>query len=126
MKVRVFYQSDPDRPITDPLPEKPWSIIFRLYWGDICDPSKLTQLIFGESWFGPRFPSKVWRTYCKWPILPFIAWRFKSKGGYIGFKVYGVDSPQYKQWSVGIHPDDVFDGSLAMCLTFRPFATMKD
>jgi len=124
MKVTIHYQTDPDRGITDPLPEKKWSFIFRIYSGDICSP--VFGTFFGENWFKPPFPKYVWRTFCKYPILPFIAWRFKNKGGYIGFKCFGVDAPEYKNWTTGIKPEDVYDGSLALCLTIRPFATIEN
>jgi len=126
VKVIIHYRSDPERGLTDPLPEKKWSFVFRLYSGDICDPSKIAQLLYKESWFGPKFPSRVWRAFCKWPVLPFIAWRCNKHGGYIGFKLYGMDSSQYKEWPVGIKPEDVFDGSQALCLTFRPFAMIEE
>ena len=124
MKVTRHYCNDPERPLTDPLPEKEWSFYWRLYSGDICTP--VLGTFFGEHWFEPPFPKYVWRTFYKWPILPFISWRFKSKGGYLGFKCFGVDAPAYKEWTTGIKPEDVYKDSLALCLTCRPFATIKD
>lgn len=125
MKVICHYRTDPERGLTDPLPEKKYSFVFRLYSGDVCDPSPLHWLK-GENWFKPPFPSTVYRYFVKWPVLPFFAWRFGNKGGYLGFKLYGVDAPEYKQWTAGIRPEDVFEGSQALCLTFRPFATIND
>ena len=122
MKVIIHYRSDPERGLTDPLPEKKWSFVFRLYSGDICSP--VLGTFFGEKWFEPPFPKYVWRSFCKWPVLPFIAWRCNKHGGYIGFKLYGMDSPQYKEWPVGIKPEDVFDGSQALCLTISPYRTI--
>ena len=124
MKVIIHYQSDPERGLTDPLPEKKWSFVFRLYSGDICSP--VLGTFFGEKWFEPPFPKYVWRAFCKWPILPFIAWRCNKRGGYLGFKLYGVDSPAYKRWPVGIKPEDVYDGSQSLCVTFRPFAMIGE
>ena len=124
MKVFCHYRNDHERPLTDPLPEKKWSFVLRIYSGDICNP--LLGTFFGEKWFEPPFPKYVWRAFCKWPVLPFIAWRCDKLGGYIGFKLYGVDSPAYKRWPVGIKPEDVYDGSQALCLTCRPFAMIEE
>ena len=124
MKVTCHYRNDPERSLTDPLPEKQWSFYWRLYSGDICTP--VLGTFFGEKWFVPPYPKYVWRAVCSFPILPFISWRFLNKGGYLGFKCFGVDTPAYKEWTTGIAPSDVYDGSQALCLTCRPFATIKD
>lgn len=124
MRVTCHYRNDPERGLTDPLPELGGRcFIFRLYSGDICDPVQ----IGGSNWFNPPYPSRVWRCFCKWPVLPFFAWRlpFTRRAGYFGFKLYGVDSPAYKEWGVGIKPDDVFDGSQALCTSIRPFAKLE-
>lgn len=113
------YSSDPARSLMDPLLENRWSIFFELRGGDVCDP-------LNGNWFSAPYPTRVWRWFCKRPVLPFLAWRLGKKGGYIGFKAYGVDSPEYRNWPAGILPEDVFDGSQALCLSFRPFATIKD
>lgn len=115
MKVTCHYRTDTERPLTDPLPEKKWSFVFRLYSGDICDP-------FDGNWFTPPYPKRIWRAHCKWPVLPFIAWRLGKRGGYIGFKLYGADAPAYLNW---MKPEDVREGSQAVCLSFRPFADIS-
>ena len=123
MKVICHYRNDPERSMTDPLPELGGRrFIFRLYSGDICDPVQVN----GGNWFSPPYPSRVWRAFCSLPILPFIAWKwpFLNRAGYIGFKLYGVDAPAYKNWPVGIKPEDVFEGSQALCTSCRPFANI--
>lgn len=129
MEVICHKRNDPERGLTDPVPElNGRKFIYRIYSGDICDPVGA-----GNNWFKEPFPTRVWRTYCKYPILPFIAWVWpawmskifpglKDRVGYMGFKLYGVDSPEYKKWPVGIKPEDVYDGSQAVCLSIRPFA----
>jgi len=150
MKIIEGWRSDPERPLTDPLPEKKWSVVLRFYGGDWLDPIGI-----GTNWFTPPFPKHIlhiwwplWLSYglfilttgillaavafapwwailtaaVLWLLTPgkFIAWRFNNRSGYAGSKVYGVDSPVYKTWLCA--PEEVYDGSLAMCLTIRPFA----
>lgn len=117
MKVSALYRNDPERPLTDPVlePEARWFVL-RVYSGDFLD-------IIGGSWFDPtRPPWKVLRAKLRW--MPFIAWRWPGteRGGYIGFKLYGVDSANYVTFE-GVCPQDVYVGSQACCLSFRPFAT---
>ena len=150
MKIIEGWRSDPERPLTDPLPEKKWSVVLRFYGGDWLDPIGI-----GTNWFTPPFPKHIlhvwwplWLSYALfvlttgillaavafatwWAILPafvlwlltpgkFIAWRLNNRSGYIGSKVYGVDPPIYATWLCA--PEEVYDGSLAMCLSIRPFA----
>src|SRR3990167_9447717 len=68
MKVDVFYRTDPERPLNDPLPEKP-GIVFRLLTGDVCDP-----WFDPDGWFGPEKPLGLMRFRSRIP-LPFFAWR---------------------------------------------------
>ena len=123
MNVTCHYRNDPERDLTDPLPELGGrKFVFRLYSGDICDPVQI-----GGNWFQPPYPTRVWRTFVKLPILPFIAfkWPFMNRAFYAGFKLYGVDANAYKEWGVGIKPEDVYKGSLALCTSVRPFATIR-
>lgn len=157
MKVTCHYRNDPERPLTDPVPELDGRrFIFRLYSGDVAGP--LFGTAFGEKWFEPPYPKRLlkfrWESgsnahmlalslsllavfagsaavsllgllaniaFLK-PVLPFVAfrWPFTTRACYLGFKLYGVDSPAYAKWLCG--PEDVFDGSQALCLTIRPFA----
>jgi hypothetical protein len=120
MKVIRGYSTHPEQPLTKPfLSSNGLFIEFR--GGDVCDPVQIG--LFGGKWFEPPYPKHVWRWFCRYPLLPFISWRLGGKGGYIGFKAYGADSPAYKNW---MNPDDVYDGSQALCLSIRPFATMRD
>lgn len=117
MKVTRGFSTDPERNLMDPLLEKN-GIFFELRGGDICHPK-------GEGkWFEPPyFPDGVWRTFCRWNILPFFAYRLGKKHGYMGFKAYGADSEAYKNW---MNPEDVYEGSQALHVSIRPFATVKD
>jgi hypothetical protein len=150
MKIIEGWRSDLHRPLTDPLPEKKWSVVLRFYGGDWLDPIGI-----GTNWFTPPFPKRIlhiwwplWLSYALfilttglllaaiafapwWAILTttvlwlltpgkFIAWRCDKRSGYTGSKVYGVDAPVYATWLC--KPEEVYPGSLAMCLTIRPFA----
>ena len=122
MKVICHYRNDPERGLTNPLPEIGGRrFIFRLYSGNIFSP--IFGTLFGEHWFEPPFPKYIWNAFCKYPLLPFIAWRWPgtTRGGYLGFKLFGVDPEVYKQW---IDPKEVYQGSQAVCLTVRPFANL--
>lgn len=112
MKVEVAYRSDLERPLTDPLPEAN-GVVFRLVRGDVLDP-----WFDPDGWFGVKRPLFVLRFWSKLP-LPFFAWKLGRWSGYVGFKVYGVDSPAYVPWAGAA---EVYDGSLAMCFSIRPFA----
>ena len=118
MRVTRGFSTDHDRSVTQPLNTRKWSVFFELRGGDVCDP-------LNGNWFKPPFPTRVWRWFCKRPVLPFLSWRFSTKGGYVGFKAYGFDSPEYKLWP-GDYEADVYPGSQALCLSFRPFATIKE
>lgn len=116
MKVNVLYRNDPERGLTDPLPEVGGrKFVFRLYSGDVCDP------YFGN-WFTPPWPKFVLRF--RFPFLPFVAWKwpFMNRLGYIGFKLYGVDADAYKNW---LPAEEVYAGSQAVCFSVRPFASVE-
>ena len=115
MKVIRGWSTNPDRPSDDPLLEKPYSLFIEFRGGDICDPQS-------GNWFQAPFPTRVWRAFLKYPLIPFISWRFKNKGGYLGAKIYGADSEAYLNWMPN---EDVYTGSQAICISFRPFATIS-
>ena len=120
MKVKILYRNDPERGDTDPLPELGGRrFIFRIYSGRWLDPI----LSWGSNWFHPPYPKTVLNI--PMPFAPFIAWKwpFMDKAGYIGWKLYGVDAPAYKEWLCD--PDEVYEGSQALCLSVRLFATIK-
>ena len=54
-------------------------------------------------------------------MAPTWRWPGTNRGGYLGFKLYGVDAEAYKNW---ISPEEVYEGSQAVCLTVRPFANL--
>lgn len=107
MNVSVLYRNDPDRPLTAPLPDTD-RLIVRVYRGDYCDP-------FFGNWFARPWPRVIVRLTLRW--MPFIAWRLGRWRGYVGFKVWGVDSPSYRNW---LPAGDVYSGSLACCFSVRP------
>lgn len=121
MKVIRGYSTDPKRSVVDPLLEKNWDFFFELRGGDVLDP--LTVAGLGGTWFGPKYPWAYIHFFVKWPILPFFAWRFKNRHGYLGWKCYGVDSPHYLKW---MKPEYVYDGSQALHFSVRPGARVKD
>jgi hypothetical protein len=86
-----------------------WGVTFALRWGDVCHP-------LGQGdWFKPPYFSRVLRFWSYFP-LPFVAWNLWGWRGYLGAKVYGVDSPAYKNW---IAPDEVYEGSQAIQFSGR-------
>lgn len=116
MRVTVLRRNDPTRPLTDPISDEAPGVVFvcRLYAGDYCDP------LFG-GWFAPPWP----RVLLRWKVerAPFVAWQIPLGfgfvwRGYAGFKLYGVDSPAYRNW---LPAQEVYDGSQAVCLSLRPF-----
>lgn len=115
MRVRVLWRSDPERPLTDPLPERN-GIVLRFYAGDFCHP-----ILRAPDWFHPPWPERIIRRTLS--FMPFIAWKIGPKGGYLGFKLYGVDSEAYLNWP-GYTNAEVFPGSQACHFSFRPFASI--
>lgn len=116
MNVECVWRSRGDRArhLTDPLPDTN-GVIVRLIRGDMVDP-------LDGQWFGPRWPTRVVRWRFTWLPLPFVAWKCGPWLGYVGAKVYGVDAPEYRNWL----PDpDVYPGSVAFCLSARPFASRQ-
>lgn len=79
--------------------------------GDVCDPKD-------GDWFKPPWPKIVVRRWVPNPTLPFLCLKIGRFGFYVGWKVYGVDAPEYKNW---LPPEEVYVGSLALCLTARTF-----
>lgn len=106
--------NDRDRPLYDPLPERN-GLVLRFIRGDLCDP-------MDGQWFGPRWPARVIRWRFERLPIPFLAWKFGPWLGYLGAKVYGVDSPAYLNW---MPARDVYAGSFAFCLSARPFASRQ-
>ena len=84
-------------------------VTFALRWGDVCHP-------LGQGdWFKPPYFSRVLRFWSYFP-LPFISWNLWGWKGYLGAKVYGADSEEYKNW---MNVNDVYDGSIAIQFSAR-------
>lgn len=118
MKATCHYRNDPERGLTDPVLEPGGRrFVFRLYSGDVMRP-------LDGKWFEEPYPTRVLRFFCRLPVLPFITfrWPFLDKACYIGFKVFGVDSPAYLNW---LPTSEVYPGSQALCPSFRPFANLE-
>lgn len=114
MRILRGVSTHGDQPATAPfLPSS--GIFIELRGGDFCHP------LGSGNWFAPPYFSRVLRFFLGVPLLPFISWRIGNVGGYIGAKCYGVDSPAYKNW---LPAEDVFEGSQALMLSIRPFASL--
>lgn len=111
MNVIRAISTMPDNPATSPFPIRN-GLLAELRGGDVCDPVGV-----GTNWFSPPFPKRVLRWRCRWPVLPYIACRWGRFGFYMGWKIYGVDAPEYKDWLCD--PAEVYAGSQAMCFTIR-------
>jgi hypothetical protein len=61
MKIIQGWRSDPERKLTDPLPEQKWSVVLRFYGGDWLDP-----IGAGTNWFKPPFPARILHVW--WPL----------------------------------------------------------
>lgn len=70
-----------------------------------------------RDWFN-AVPSAARREYVKAPILPFFSFGLWRWGGYIGWKLYGFDAPEYKDYPQ-VNPGDVQPGAQAMCFSMR-------
>lgn len=106
--MRVFQVITKDEGITNPK-RSTWGATFALRWGDVCHP-------LGQGdWFKPPYFSRVLRFWSYFP-LPFIAWNLWGWKGYLGAKVYGADSEEYKNW---MRPEDVYSGSQAIHFSAR-------
>ncbi len=108
--MRVFQLTTSDEPLTSPKRER-FGITFALRGGDVCHP-----LGTNGNWFTPPYFSDTLRFCACIPILPWISWNLFGWRGYAGAKIYGADSPAYKNW---MNPDDVYDGSLAIHFSIR-------
>ena len=105
--MRVF--QFPGQPTTNPKRSK-FGVTLALRGGDVCHP-------LGEGkWFEPPYFDKVLWFWMPLPLLPFISWNLFGWKGYIGAKVYGADSPAYKNW---MKESDVYEGSQAIHFSVR-------
>lgn len=116
MKVIRGYSTYKEQSITSPFPNRN-GIFIEFRGGNFVHP------LGNGKWFEPPYFDKVINKYIKWPIIPFISWKFGKHGGYIGAKAYGVDSPAYKHW---LPEEEVYEGSQAIMFSVRPFATLEE
>lgn len=119
-----------DSAITAPFPAAPrGGVKFRLLGGTIYDPRGPYALRFNKldgtpvpptakpDWFN-SIPAAAWSAFVRWPVLPFLSWGIGRWGGYVGFKAYGFDAPEYRDYP-GVQPEDVRSGALALCFSIR-------
>lgn len=118
MIVTRGYSTNPSRDLLDPVLEKHWSFFFELRGGDVVRPRD-------GNWLKPPFPKKVWRWFCRRNLLPFIAWSFSGRAGYLGFKAFSADGREYPQYLEWMPLEDTGPGSVALTPSFRPFADMR-
>lgn len=129
--MRVFGLCNDPKSWTNPFPEADTvdgikgadGFIIALRGGDTV--SGAGWELRGEATAGSKpnyfnaIPSRVRRIFFWLPLLPFLSVRWGRFGFYIGFKVFGFDSPAYKDWP-GVNPREVYEGSLALTgFTFR-------
>jgi hypothetical protein len=119
------WSTDDEKDWTAPFPAG-WEggVKLRLLGGDILDPVRGTfELRPGvppgtePGWFN-AVPRAVYRAFQARRCLPFFSFGFFRFGGYIGWKVYGVDQPAYLDYPL-VAREDVYPGSRALCLTMR-------
>lgn len=114
MKILRGLSTNPAQPATQPFPAGS-GFFFELRGGDILHP-------LGQGdWFRPPYFERIYRAWCSWCILPYLAWRIGNHGGYIGFKAYGADSEAYRYW---MPAGDVYAGSQALQISGRLWATL--
>lgn len=113
------FSTDPKSNWTTPYPRSRFGLIVRLLRGDYMAPD-LSDVVMrpGKSevnWFN-AIPLRITRKVVGW--RPFLSIGISWWGVYMGWKVYGVDSPAYLDYP-GVSKDDVYDGSQAMVGTLR-------
>jgi len=104
--MEVFgWRSNKNQDWTDPFPKEN-GVYLSFRGGDVIQPW------FGN-WFKEPYFKYVWHFFVKYPIMPFLSWKFGRFGGYLGCKCFGVDAEAYKHWM----PDGwVYSGSRAIML----------
>ena len=117
MKIIRGASTNPAQPATSPFPLAD-GVFLELRGGDFCMP-------YGSGdWFDAANPfTKAWRFVLSRAWLPFLSWRWGTRGGYIGAKCYGVDSPTYVAFAGAA---EVYIGSQALMLSCRPFADLSN
>lgn len=111
--MKVHQITTLDEGLTNPK-RGPVGVTLALRWGDVLHPRGKGD------WFKPPYFNRVWRFYC-WLPLPWITWNLWGWRGYVGAKIFGVDSPAYREWPAmtGMKPE-VYNGSQALMISIRP------
>ena len=118
MKVIRGLSTDKSQPLTSPFRDRN-GIFIEFRGGDFCHPD-FWRPWSGGRWFEPPYFTSVTRFFLKWPIFPFISYRFGNRVGYFGAKAYGMDNQAYK--NMPIPPEEIYEGSVAIMFSIRPFA----
>ena len=120
MKVTGF-STDNEADWTTPYPRSRFGLIVRLLKGDYMAPD-LSDVVMRSgretetpNWFN-CIPLNITKKVVGY--RPFVSIGIGWWGVYMGWKVYGVDSPAYLDHP-GVSKDDVYDGSQAMVGTLR-------
>ena len=113
--------TDPESNWTTPYPRSRFGLIVRLLKGDYMAPD-LSDVVMRSSretetpnWFN-CIPLRITKKVVGY--RPFLSIGILGWGVYMGWKVYGVDSPAYLDYP-GVAKEDVYDGSQAMVGTLR-------
>lgn len=115
MKVLRGRSTNPAQPATSPFPLEN-GVFVELRGGDFRMP------VGKGNWFSVPYFTACWRKHWSRAWIPFISYRWGNRGGYIGAKIYGADSPTYATW---LAPGEDYPGSQAIMLSCRPFATLE-
>ena len=111
MKVRQIITKDEG--LTNPK-RSTFGVTLALRWGDVCHP------LGAGAWFKPPYFTRLLRFWCPLPLLPWISWNLWGWRGYLGAKVFGMDSEAYKQWpALATEQDQIYPGSLAIQFSGR-------
>ena len=115
--MKVFGWASNKQSWSKPFPAKSKGLYLSFRGGDVIRP-------YGSgNWFAEPFYRTYWRWHCKYAVLPFFSCRWGRYGMYIGAKCFGVDHEAYKNW---LPPEEVYDGSRALALSFRFSTTVQD
>lgn len=121
MKITGFALDDPAT-WTDPYPTEKYGFKLRLLKGDVMYPDWACGWTMRagregdeRNWFSAIPKGVVRETVWYRPFISLGLWRW---GMYLGWKVFGVDSPAYLDYE-NITLADVYTGSRAMVPTMR-------
>lgn len=127
--MRVFGFMSDNAP-TAPFPSAPRAgVKFRLLGGDVYSPIgpwRMRKVKLGGALIAPgtkpdwfnAVPKDARRGSMRLPVLPFFSFGLWRWGGYIGWKLYGFDAPEYQDFP-RVVPGDVQPGAQALCFSMR-------